>query len=36
MEKAERLRALHHAPPIFVLPNAWDGASARVPSPRMP
>src|SRR6476646_5308001 len=30
MDKAERLRALHRAPPIFVLPNAWDGASARV------
>jgi 2-methylisocitrate lyase-like PEP mutase family enzyme len=29
-DKAERLRALHHAPPILVLPNAWDAASARV------
>src|SRR3982751_6664566 len=26
---ADRLRALHRAPPIFVLPNAWDAASAR-------
>jgi len=24
------LRALHHAPPMLVLPNAWDVASARV------
>lgn len=28
--KADRLRALHKAPPILVLPNAWDAASARV------
>jgi 2-methylisocitrate lyase-like PEP mutase family enzyme len=27
---AETLRQLHHAPPILVLPNAWDGASARI------
>ena len=27
--KAEQLRALHRAPPILVLPNAWDAASAR-------
>src|SRR5207248_9044141 len=27
---AERLRALHRTPPIFVLPNAWDAASARL------
>jgi len=27
---AERLRALHRTPPIFVIPNAWDAASARV------
>jgi 2-methylisocitrate lyase-like PEP mutase family enzyme len=26
--KAERLRALHRARPILVLPNAWDAASA--------
>jgi 2-methylisocitrate lyase-like PEP mutase family enzyme len=26
--KAERLRGLHRAPPILVLPNAWDAASA--------
>ena len=29
-DQAERLRALHRAPPIFVLPNAWDAASARL------
>jgi 2-methylisocitrate lyase-like PEP mutase family enzyme len=29
-DPAERLRALHHGPPILVLPNAWDAASARV------
>jgi 2-methylisocitrate lyase-like PEP mutase family enzyme len=29
-DHAERLRALHKAPPIFVIPNAWDAASARV------
>jgi len=29
-EKAVRLRTLHHGPPILVLPNAWDAASARV------
>jgi 2-methylisocitrate lyase-like PEP mutase family enzyme len=29
-DAAERLRALHSAPPIFVVPNAWDAASARV------
>jgi 2-methylisocitrate lyase-like PEP mutase family enzyme len=29
-EKAAHLRALHHGPPILVLPNAWDAASARV------
>src|SRR6058998_492880 len=29
-EKAERLRALHHGPRIFVVPNAWDAATARV------
>ena len=28
--KATRLRALHHAPELLVLPNAWDCASARV------
>lgn len=28
--KAERLLALHEAPPILVLPNAWDVASARI------
>src|SRR5438477_124646 len=30
MDAAERLRALHKTPPIFVIPNAWDAASARV------
>jgi 2-methylisocitrate lyase-like PEP mutase family enzyme len=29
-DKADRLRALHQSPPIFVLPNAWDAASARI------
>jgi 2-methylisocitrate lyase-like PEP mutase family enzyme len=29
-EKADELRALHHGPPILVLPNAWDAASARI------
>jgi 2-methylisocitrate lyase-like PEP mutase family enzyme len=29
-DKAARLRALHQAPGILVLPNAWDAASARV------
>ncbi|HWF86216.1 MAG TPA: isocitrate lyase/phosphoenolpyruvate mutase family protein [Vicinamibacterales bacterium] len=28
--KAQTLRALHHGPPILVLPNAWDAISARV------
>ena len=27
---AEQLRALHQTPPILVLPNAWDAASARL------
>jgi 2-methylisocitrate lyase-like PEP mutase family enzyme len=29
-DKAARLRALHKGPPILVLPNAWDAASARL------
>lgn len=29
-DKAEQLRALHRTPPILVLPNAWDAATARV------
>jgi len=29
-EKARRFRALHQAPGAFVMPNAWDGGSARV------
>jgi 2-methylisocitrate lyase-like PEP mutase family enzyme len=29
-DKAEQLRALHRAPPILVLPNAWDAVSARL------
>jgi 2-methylisocitrate lyase-like PEP mutase family enzyme len=29
-ELAERLRLLHTTPPIFVIPNAWDAASARI------
>jgi 2-methylisocitrate lyase-like PEP mutase family enzyme len=27
---AEQLRALHRTPPMLVLPNAWDAASARL------
>ena len=30
MDKAEYFRSLHAAPPILVLPNAWDAATARV------
>jgi len=29
-EKAERFRALHQAPRAFVIPNPWDGGSARI------
>lgn len=29
-EKGERLRALHTGPGVFVIPNPWDGASARL------
>jgi 2-methylisocitrate lyase-like PEP mutase family enzyme len=29
-DKADVLRSLHQAPPILVLPNAWDAATARV------
>ena len=29
-DKAEHLRSLHQGPPILVLPNAWDAATARV------
>src|SRR6188768_4564249 len=29
-DKAAQLRALHKGPPVLVLPNAWDAASARV------
>jgi 2-methylisocitrate lyase-like PEP mutase family enzyme len=28
--KADVLRKLHQGPPILVLPNAWDAASARI------
>lgn len=28
--RAEAFHALHRAPPILVLPNAWDAASARI------
>jgi 2-methylisocitrate lyase-like PEP mutase family enzyme len=28
--RADDLRRLHHGPPILVLPNAWDAASARL------
>jgi 2-methylisocitrate lyase-like PEP mutase family enzyme len=30
IRQAETLRLLHHAPPLLLLPNAWDGASARI------
>jgi 2-methylisocitrate lyase-like PEP mutase family enzyme len=30
IDKAARLRFLHKAPPILVLPNAWDAVSARL------
>ncbi|MFN2461081.1 MAG: isocitrate lyase/phosphoenolpyruvate mutase family protein [Candidatus Velthaea sp.] len=30
MTRCEILRRLHHAPPILLLPNCWDAASARV------
>jgi 2-methylisocitrate lyase-like PEP mutase family enzyme len=29
-EKAERFRRLHDGPGAFVIPNPWDGGSARV------
>src|SRR5437868_7879113 len=29
-DKAEILRSLHQRPPILLLPNAWDAASARL------
>jgi 2-methylisocitrate lyase-like PEP mutase family enzyme len=29
-EKAKRFRELHQAPGAFVIPNPWDGASARI------
>jgi 2-methylisocitrate lyase-like PEP mutase family enzyme len=30
LQKAEQFRALHEAPGVFVIPNPWDGASARM------
>ncbi len=30
IDGAAKLRALHRTPPIFVIPNAWDAASARL------
>src|SRR5579864_7205987 len=30
VDKAARLRDLHHGPPILVLPNVWDAATARL------
>ena len=30
LDKAARLRELHKAPPILVLPNVWDAVSARI------
>ena len=29
-EKAERFQALHRGPRAFVIPNPWDGGSARI------
>ena len=29
-DKAKKLRALHEAPRAFVIPNPWDGGSARI------
>jgi len=29
-EKARRFRALHDRPGVFIIPNPWDGASARI------
>src|SRR5215469_721615 len=29
-EKATQFRAFHHGPPLLVLPNVWDAASARI------
>src|SRR5829696_3726274 len=29
-DKAKKLRALHEAPRAFVIPNPWDGGSARM------
>jgi 2-methylisocitrate lyase-like PEP mutase family enzyme len=29
-DKAVRFRELHQAPSVFVIPNPWDGASARI------
>jgi 2-methylisocitrate lyase-like PEP mutase family enzyme len=30
IEKAEKFRALHEGPDIFVIPNPWDAASAKI------
>ena len=30
VEKAARFRALHEAPEVFLMPNAWDAGSAKV------
>jgi 2-methylisocitrate lyase-like PEP mutase family enzyme len=29
-DKAQRFRELHEAPGTFIIPNPWDGASARI------
>ena len=29
MSRTDEFRAMHRAPPLLVLPNAWDVASAR-------
>jgi 2-methylisocitrate lyase-like PEP mutase family enzyme len=28
--KADAFRNMHHAPPLLVLPNAWDAVTARL------
>ncbi len=30
LERAEQFRALHQRPGIFVMPNRWDAASAKL------
>src|ERR1700676_1981855 len=28
--KADGFRSMHHAPPLLILPNAWDAVTARL------